>query len=117
MAGEPDYSQDYKLFDYPQVVTFLPRQSEPEPSAGITVDNALREVLDKGMVGPGGAMLRQETFNFHLPAAQLQGVDPKYGDVIIDADNVRYTIDKDVGKIRIDLRVYRIWIVPVIREQ
>jgi hypothetical protein len=114
----PDYSDCYQYFPFPETVTFFSKTSETVPTTGgITVENALREVLQKTMVGPGGSLLRAQTVAWHLPNVQLNGLTVKFGDVIADLTGNRYTVSPSEGKIEYDGIVFFMWRAPCILEQ
>ncbi len=117
--GEPDDSQNYLLFNYPESVTYFSQTSTgpPPTSGGITVANALRERVEKTMSGPGGALLRQVVLHWHIPQAQLGSVVPKFGDVIRDAAGHRYTVSESLGQLQHEEKVYGMWRVPTRAEQ
>lgn len=117
MANEPDYSEDYLLWDWYEAISYFARATEAAPTTpGIPVANALRETLQKEVAGPNGAILHQETVRWHLPQAQLGDVAPKFGDVIQDATGKRYVIEKSVGVLEYEVKVFGMWKCPSRRE-
>jgi hypothetical protein len=114
----PTYDDVFPLFPFSEPVTFfLQTATGPPPTTGgVTVQNALREIVKKEMKGPGGALLKQELVNWHLPDAQLAGNEPTYGIVVKAADGKRYTISESLGPIRFDHQVFKVWVLPCRKE-
>ena len=82
-GASPDYTEDFLVWDWPEQVTYYPRLTQPvsvPPPAGIGVQNAYREVLDKATVqGSGGRVVRVQRVAWNLSQVQLGSVGPQGG--------------------------------------
>src|SRR3972149_4592103 len=102
MSADFDPAADFvQITDHAETVTLL-RRGAMSVDAGTVIHNALRRALRSGefaartrndtrqFINSDGQCIAADT-NWHLPAVELDK-PPSIGDVIIDADNRRWTI-------------------------
>ncbi len=90
---EPNLEGDFATIEGLSAGTYYSRTAEATFATGVTITGALKRVVAKGVLQSGG-LLVDVTVIWHITAAELGATMPRVSDVYVDADGVRWSVER-----------------------